>query len=370
MDTFAVQLALLAIAVQANVPVLVWGKPGVAKSSIMAQLFARLGWPLEIILAAIRDQTDFGGLPMDGPEGVEMKAQAWARRLSVDKLGTLNAGLFLEEINQAPPSVQAALMRVVFDKVVGDQPLSQNVRIVAAANPVECSAAGWTLPAPLANRFFHLENWFVPAQNWIDGMMVGFDVPSFPVLPPNWQEKYQQPANSRIASFINKSQQQLHQLPETEDRAGKAWPSHRTWVMAARLLAAAESVNAGDDVKSRIVAGCVGDGAAQAFMVYSRDLDIPDPKDMLANPEGIKWPARIDIVYAALHNMTGYVLASKDKDLWYQGWKVLGVAADKGKADTAAVMARQLGLNKPAGAKTPPEIRKFQQLMKDAQISA
>src|SRR5207248_8810483 len=43
--------------------------------------------------------------------------------------------LFLDELTTAPPAVQAAMLRVVLERVVGDVTLPPAVRVVAAANP-------------------------------------------------------------------------------------------------------------------------------------------------------------------------------------------------------------------------------------------
>jgi len=58
----SVQLAA-AICAQVHVPVLLWGDPGVGKTSWIQALAEALGWPLETVIASIREPSDFGGLP-------------------------------------------------------------------------------------------------------------------------------------------------------------------------------------------------------------------------------------------------------------------------------------------------------------------
>ena len=64
--------------------------------------------------------------------------------------------------------MQAALLRVVLERVVGDLELPADVAVVAAANPPEQAADGWDLSAPLANRFCHLE-WIADAPGFAQG---------------------------------------------------------------------------------------------------------------------------------------------------------------------------------------------------------
>jgi MoxR-like ATPase len=89
----------------------------------------------------------------------------WSKRLAQVKDGIL----FTDEVNTAPPSVQAALLRVCLDKVAGDCHLGDDTSVIAAANPPEQAADGWDLAPPLANRFCHI-NWELPAEVVRDGL--------------------------------------------------------------------------------------------------------------------------------------------------------------------------------------------------------
>ena len=178
MDRTESQLMQFAIAIQANIPTILWGSPGEAKSALISKVFERLDWPYEIILGSIMDPTDVGGWPVDaGEAGIKRRAPQWAMKLSKERLGNNPGGLFLEELNLAPKAVQAAMMRVVHDRVVGDMELGVNVARVAAANPIEESAGGWLFDPPMANRFFHMK-WSLTFEYWQQAAMTGFQVAS------------------------------------------------------------------------------------------------------------------------------------------------------------------------------------------------
>ena len=49
----------------AGVPVLLWGGPGVGKTSVVEQIARHHGWHLETVIASICDPTDFKGMPRD-----------------------------------------------------------------------------------------------------------------------------------------------------------------------------------------------------------------------------------------------------------------------------------------------------------------
>ncbi len=348
----------LAIAIQAGVPILTWGPPGVGKTATVTMLAEVLELPLEVVLASIREPSDFSGLPVITSEGVQMEPLAWAHRLAKAGRGVL----FLDEISTAAPAVQSALLRVVLERVVGDLALPPGVSVVASANPPEIAVGGWDLSAPLANRFCHLF-WSLDTQGWIDGMIRGWSVASLPQLPPQWEE-YIPEKHALAASFIRHRPHLLLQLPRDEGQAGKAWPSPRSWAMAARLSAAADSVQAEEDVVAALIAGCIGEGACLEFLAWCRDLDLLDPEEVLANPSSLRLPERGDQAFAIL---TAVITAAVDRlteERWTAAWSVLALAADQGKKDLAAVAAKKLASSrKPEFILPINELRQFVPLL-------
>ncbi|WP_239091656.1 MoxR family ATPase, partial [Streptomyces sp. SID14478] len=150
------QLEALTLAVAADLPVLLWGEPGIGKTAALTQLAASLDLPLTTVIASVHEPSDFSGLPIVGDDpavqGVPMAPPQWAVELVRAGRGLL----FLDELSTATPAVQAALLRVVLERRVGALQLPAGVRIVAAANPPASAADGWELSPPLANRFVHL----------------------------------------------------------------------------------------------------------------------------------------------------------------------------------------------------------------------
>src|SRR6201997_3904781 len=138
----------LGVAVAARVPVLLWGAPGTGKTSAIRAMAEAMNLPCETVIASIREPSDFAGLPVITDGTVHFAPPRWAQRLAAAGTGIL----FLDELSTAPPAVQAALLRVVLERTVGDLTLPDDVAVVAAANPPEQAADGWDLSAPLANR--------------------------------------------------------------------------------------------------------------------------------------------------------------------------------------------------------------------------
>ena len=349
----------LGIAVAAHVPVLLWGAPGTGKSSVVRAMAEAMGWPCETVIAAIREPSDFSGLPVVVSGVVHFAPPRWAERLAAAGHGVL----FLDEISTAPPAVQAALLRVVLERVVGDIDLPDGVVVVAAANPPEQSADGWDLSAPLANRFCHLD-WAVEPAVFAQGLAGGWEAPVVPALPPGWEDGIVG-TRSLVSAFVTVRPGLTCQVPTDAAGAGRGWPSPRTWDMAARLWAAAEAAGASTEAETALITGCVGEGPGVELLMWQMDMDLPDPEEVLADPDGFALPERGDRVYALLSAVAAAVAARPTPDRWLAGWRVLGRAGEH-TPDVAAVAARVLAQCKPAGAVAPPEVKLFAPLLREA----
>ena len=274
--------------------------------------------------------------------------------------------LFLDEISTAPPAVQAALLRVVLERTVGDLQLPDDVVVVAAANPPEQAADGWDLSAPLANRFCHLA-WTVQAADVAHGFVAGFGLPPVVRLPAD-RTAHRARARADVATFLHLRPSLVSAPPTDRATAGRAWPSPRSWEMATELLAASRSVAVDDEVQAALLTGCVGDGAGIELLSWLSELDLPDPETLLADPTGFELPARGDRAYAALTSVAAAVAADATPDRWAAGWQVLGRAGEQAP-DVAALAARILATCRPDGAATPPEAAVFLPLLRAAGLA-
>ncbi|MBW3573385.1 MAG: MoxR family ATPase [Actinobacteria bacterium] len=349
----------LGVAVAAGVPVLLWGAPGTGKTSAIRAMADAAGWPCETVIAAIREPSDFSGLPVVIGGVVHFAPPRWAERLADSGRGLL----FLDEISTAPPAVQAALLRVVLERVVGDLDLPDDVVVVAAANPPEQAADGWDLSAPLANRFCHLD-WEVDAAVFAQGIVGGWPAPVIPVLPEGWQDALAA-ERAMVSAFVSVRPGLTCALPTDAARAGRGWPSPRTWEMAARLSCASRVVGAGRAVTTALVNGAVGQGPGTEFLLWQEEMDLPDPETVLAQPDLFVVPERGDRAYAALSAVAAAVAARPTVDRWQAGWKVVAKVGAH-TPDVAAVAARTLARCRPPAAVAPAEVKLFAPLLKDA----
>jgi len=354
----------VAICVQANMPALIWGGPGTGKTTFINSLGGYLGLEVETIIASIREPSDFGGLPVISQGGgVRLEPPVWAHRLAEKGEGIL----FIDEINTAPPAVQAALLRVIQEGAAGDVKLPDRVSRIAAANPTDIAAGGWTLEAPLANRFIHFE-WHRNTAAWIDGMIAGFDSDFHPpILPKDWKDQI--PAmQSLVASYIQHRTDMLYIFPESEEASGRAWPSPRTWDYAATLLAACRAAGGTIEHEILLLSGAVGDAPAGEFQIWLNEMDLPNPEDLLAKPSSFKVLDRSDKMFAVLSSVTTAVLNDLTNERWKAAWQILAKAAKDSKTpDVAAFAAKALAKRLSPELDMPTaELKSFLPILREA----
>jgi hypothetical protein len=335
------QLEALTLAVAADLPVLLWGEPGIGKTAALTQLAAALDLPLTTVIASVHEPSDFSGLPVVGDDpavqGVPMAPPDWAVRLVRAGRGLL----FLDELSTAPPAVQAALLRLVLERRVGALRLPPGVRIVAAANPRSSAADGWELSAPLANRFVHLQ-WAHDHDVVVRGLGGTWPRAALPQLDPGQLGAAVAFARRAVCGLLSARPRLVHQLPSSEARRGGAWPSPRSWDMALRLTAFATAAGTSRDVLSMLVRGTVGDGPGLELLASLDRMDLPDPETLLADPAAAILPDRGDLRQAVLDGVVEAVRKRPEKARWDAAWAILARAVDTGAPDLVVVPASTL----------------------------
>ncbi|HEY9441513.1 MAG TPA: MoxR family ATPase [Streptomyces sp.] len=336
-----IQLEALTLAVAADLPVLLWGEPGIGKTAALVQLAEALDLPLTTVIASVHEPSDFSGLPVVGDDpaeqGVPMAPPDWAVRLVRAGRGLL----FLDELSTAPPAVQAALLRLVLERRVGALHLPPGVRIVAAANPRSSAADGWELSAPLANRFVHLK-WTHDHEVVVRGLGGIWPRATLPRLDPEKLAQAVDFARRAVCGLLSARPALVHQMPGNEARRGGPWPSPRSWDMTLSLIAFATAAGSSREVLSFLVRGTVGDGPGLELLASLDRMDLPDPETLLADPAGADLPERGDLRQAVLDGVVAAVRNRPDKARWDAAWALLVRALETGAPDLVVVPATTL----------------------------
>ncbi|GAB0107932.1 MoxR family ATPase [Nocardia sp. JMUB6875] len=353
-----IQLEALTLAVAADLPVLLWGEPGIGKTAALTQLAETLELPLTTVIASVHEPSDFSGLPIIGDdpaaEGVPMAPPDWAVRLVRAGRGLL----FLDELSTAPPAVQAALLRLVLERRIGTLQLPPDVRIVAAANPRSSAADGWELSPPLANRFVHLQ-WTHDHEVVVRGLGGTWPRATLPTLDPAKLTDAVAHARRAVCELLTARPKLVHQLPSGETRRGGAWPSPRSWEMTVRLIAFATAADAGPDVLSLLIRGAVGDGPGFELLTSIDRMDLPDPEVLLRDPAAAELPERGDLRQAVLDGVVAAVRRQPDRSRWDAAWALLVKAVETGAPDLVVVPATTLATLRQGDWDVPKSIERL-----------
>ncbi len=144
----------LRICIKARRPVMVRGPVGIGKSAIVRQLAKEMNRQLIDIRLSMRDPVDLMGMPM---VDTKKAITSWARPGSFPANDGSEGIIFLDEINLAPPLVQAAAYQLIHDRQLGDYKLPDGWDIIAAGNRDQDGCGVTPMKAALAARFCHLE---------------------------------------------------------------------------------------------------------------------------------------------------------------------------------------------------------------------
>jgi hypothetical protein len=246
-------------AMKANRPSFLWGPPGVGKSELVEEITNELGGHMIDLRMAQMEPTDIRGIPffnkdlgvMDWAPPIELPTEELASQYPC-------IVLFLDEMNSAPPAVQAAGYQLVLNGRVGKYVLPKNVHIVAAGNRDSDKGVTYRMPMPLANRFIHLEMRpdFASWQNWAIENQVHEDV----------------------VGYLSFAKQDLYDFDAKS--SSRAFATPRTWTFVSQLLQEDEM---DPETLYNLVAGTVGEGLATKFVAHRKIASkMPNPSDILS----------------------------------------------------------------------------------------
>lgn len=302
-----------------GLPLLIEGSPGTAKTSRLQQVARKLGFHVEVVIASLREPADFLGLPIPNADGsVHYAPPSWAKRVAQHT----DAVVFFDELNTAAPAVQAALLRCVLEGQVGDLQLPPGIRFVAAQNATEDAAGGHDLSAPLANRFGHLSDMDVSVNEWADWLLSGGGEGDEEMgtqasirareaaVAEVWPESFAM-AKGLVVGFLKRKNLLLKPPLASDPNSSKAWPSPRSWEMATRALAGATAQGLNETTCNTLVAAFVGLGPATEFATYRKEVDLPDPADLLDGKAKWKHDDRLDRTQAVLSACAALVCPPK-----------------------------------------------------------
>lgn len=320
--------AALNVAIDIQRPVFIWGPPGIGKSDIVAAVARERDMDLRDVRLNLLDPTDIKGFPVPDVAKGQMEwlpadflphmliekdvlVDSKGMRLIEDgdalhyEDGTLYKGktqpkhetrmvpndtkgiLFLDELNQAPPMVQAASYQLLLTRKVGNYTLPPGWSILAAGNRETDRSNAQRMPAALSLRLIHLDMESHP-DDWCE-----------------WALNNAAQAPVELLTFIRFRPDLLHNF----DPARRVSPNPRSWTFCGQLI------NSGLDpeVEFEMMKGSVGEAEAGEFKAYLGVWkDMPSVDQVKLDPDGTVIPENA----AAMFAITGALAAATTKDVY------------------------------------------------------
>ncbi len=250
--------------------VFLWGSPGIGKSQIVSQVANERNMSLIDIRAVLLDPVDLRGLPHIDKDGLA----SWSPPSFLPKQNSKKKGiLFLDELNSAPPLVQAACYQLILDRRIGDYILPDGWTVIAAGNGEKDRSVTHRMPTALANRMVHLEM-ESSLEDWIF-----------------WAQ--QNDIASEVIAFLRFRPKLLHDFDPNS--GSKAFASPRSWFFLSQILKSKPDKS----VEFELFKGTVGEVCSTEFMGFLQVWrDLPDTNDILTKPSNAIVPTEPATLYA------------------------------------------------------------------------
>ncbi len=237
---------------KSQIPLFIWGSPGIGKSSIVRQVAKESDLEFIDLRLTLMDPTDLKGIPFFDNEKREA---IWAKPNFLPSDLDSKGILFLDEINSAPPSVQASAYQLILDRKVGDYTLPDGWSIVAAGNNESDRGVVYRMPSPLANRFVHID------------MEVDFE---------DWKAwAYQKGIDKGLIGFLNYKQDRLFEFDQNDSQ--KAFATPRSWEYVDKITKSKIDKN----LLFETIGGAVGKESATEYLSFLKVMDrLPNIEDI------------------------------------------------------------------------------------------
>jgi len=236
-------------------PVFMWGPPGIGKSDIVKQIGEEYEREVVDVRLSLWEPTDIKGIPYYNGQANTM---SWAPPAELPTDEDSTAILFLDELNSAAPATQAAAYQLILNRRVGTYVLPKGVSIVAAGNRETDKGVTYRMPAPLANRFVHIEL-KTDYEDWLQWATINR-------------------VHEQVVGYVGFAKQDLYDFDPKS--ASRAFATPRSWSFVSELL---QDDDLPENTLTDLVAGAIGEGLAVKFMAHRKVAkQMPKPEDILA----------------------------------------------------------------------------------------
>jgi len=316
--------ALIRLAYKTKLSLFIWGPVGIGKSTTVRKVARDLAkeqnrefveWNREhekeklfespekyFVLSDFRlsqcDPSDVKGIPVPRNDAVVWKIPEVFEYFTLSKASGI---IFFDELNLAPPVIQASAYQIILDRCISEKPLSDKVLVIGAGNRLQDVKQVFQMSEALRNRFIHAELKVPSIEEWTE-----------------WASTHE--IDPRITAFLNFRRSLLFREPKGDEYA---FPTPRSWEFASKLL---KNIEKNDfSMIEKAIASAVGPGTAVEFVAFIKKVSEVNirPEDVLRNPEILRG-RDIDILYAVIAEIANYFGTKKNAETFI---KIISVSS-------------------------------------------
>lgn len=217
------------------------------------------------------DSSDIKGLPgmTKNNSAIEWYSPLWAKFMThKDSDGVL----FFDEMNLAPPTVLASTYKILYDRVISEDAMSDNWLIVGAGNREEDGGYSFEIPPAVSDRAAEVELTAPNASEWTDWAMDnGID--------------------NRIIAYINYKPGSINVVDQNSSQKST---TARGWARVSGLISGIEATDRIDLVTST----AIGEGIAKEFSAFCKIKDKVKLDDIIDDPKTLAGKnLSLDVLY-------------------------------------------------------------------------
>lgn len=263
---------------EAPMTVMLWGAPGIGKTSLVGQVAAEMGVGFKSVIAHLYQPVDVLGLPYvvdgrcdyapptvfpdvqrDGPRGI----------------------FFLDELPNCVPAMQSAWGIVVLERSTKHYRFPPGWVIVCAGNRETDRAGASRLVSALENRLIH-----VAVEPSVDEFLT---------------YAVQRGMHPSVPAFLQERPDMLLKFdPRSPERA---FPSPRAWERVSDIM----KLPLAEGPRTEMLKGAIGSGAAVEFIAFTRVFqDLPRLADVLSGTVDLSSIRRPDVMRAVVYSVLAH----------------------------------------------------------------
>jgi len=262
---------LLTQTIPSRLPVLIKGAPGVGKTDIVTQACEQTDTRLIVSHPVVDEPIDYKGLPAIKDDHAEFLPFGSLRQIIEAKHPTV---YFMDDLGQAPPTVQAAAMQLILARRINGYKVSDQVTFLAATNRKQDKAGVSGILEPVKSRFVSIVELEPDIEDWAE-----------------WAASNSLPAE--LIAFVRFRPNLLHDFAPSVDITNSPCP--RTVHNVGRLMAMALP----ESLEFEAYSGAAGEGFAAELMGFLKIYrQLPDPNLILMDPDGASVPHDVATLYA------------------------------------------------------------------------